>query len=201
MDHDIRDHDIQDIQDIDEGMTADMAEGVDPLVVGVRDRWAEQGLAGGPWPFMAVCAVGRLNQLLTKALDVELKRLDLTRTGYFLLTTLALSTRGQARLSTLGRILLMHPTTVKLTVDQLEAAGLVARAPHPRDRRATLVRITEAGRDRANDVGRALEAPGSALAPFGGLHREVFEALQPARLAGGDVELLNPGGTRGRRGG
>ncbi|NDU71273.1 MarR family transcriptional regulator [Actinomadura sp. DSM 109109] len=175
-----------------------MDDGVDPLVMGVRDRWEGQGLLGEPWPFLAICSVGRLNQLLKKALDVELKRLDLTRTGYFLLTTLALTVHGRARLSTLGRILMMHPTTVKLTVDQLEAAGLVGRNRHPRDRRATLVEITAAGRERANEVSLALEAPGGALAAFDGLHRELFEALQPARLAAGDVELLNPGGENGR---
>ncbi|MFG2091708.1 MULTISPECIES: MarR family winged helix-turn-helix transcriptional regulator [unclassified Spirillospora] len=181
-----------------EDVKPEMDDGVDPLVMGVRDRWEGQGLLGGPWPFMAICAVGRLNQLLTKALDVELKRLDLTRTGYFLLTTLALSTRGRARLSTLGRVLMMHPTTVKLTVDQLEAAGLVTRTPHPRDRRATLVEVTAAGRERVNEVGLALEAPGGALEPFEGMHRDIFEALQPARLAAGDVELLNPGAGRHR---
>ncbi|SFP45327.1 DNA-binding transcriptional regulator, MarR family [Actinomadura madurae] len=175
-----------------------MDDGVDPLVMGVRDRWKDQGLRGDPWPFLAICSVGRLNQLLTKALDIELKRLDLTRTGYFLLTTLALSVNGRARLSTLGRILMMHPTTVKLTVDQLEAAGLVGRARHPRDRRATLVEITDAGRERANEVSLALEAPGGALAAFDGMHRDLFEALQPARLAAGDVELLNPGQGQGR---
>ncbi|MFA1551934.1 MarR family winged helix-turn-helix transcriptional regulator [Actinomadura chokoriensis] len=173
--------------------TDDMNGGADPLVMGVRDRWAEQGLQGEPWPFMAICAVGRLNQLLKKALDIELKRLDLTRTGYFLLTTLALTPNGGSRLSTLGRDLMMHPTTVKLTADQLEAAGLVGRTRHPRDRRATLVKITPAGLARVNEVAAALEAPGGALAPFGGTHREVFEALQPARLAAGDVEPLTPG--------
>src|SRR5690606_41835410 len=104
----------------------------------------------GPWPFLAICAVGRLNQLLNRSLDAELKRLDLTRTGYFLLTTLALLGNGRARLSTLGRFLMMHPTTVKLTADQLETAGLVTRARHPRDRPATLVPITPAGRDLRN---------------------------------------------------
>jgi DNA-binding MarR family transcriptional regulator len=176
-----------------------MDDSVDPLVMGVRDRWEDQGLLGDPWQFLAICSVGRLNQLLKKALDVELKRLDITQTGYYLLTTLALTVHGRARLSTLGRILMMHPTTVKLTVDQLEAVGLVRRTPHPRDRRATLVEVTEAGRERANEVSLALEAPGSALAAFDGMHRELFEALQPARLAAGDVELLNPGGERARR--
>ncbi|CNE84322.1 transcriptional regulator [Mycobacterium tuberculosis] len=167
---------------------ADSGDGADPLVIGVRDQWDAHGLQGEPWPFMAICSVARLHQLLKKALDDELKRLDLTRTGYFLLTALALTSRGSARLSTLGRFLMMHPTTVKLTVDQLEAAGFVGRTRHPRDRRAILVEITPDGRQRVNEVGAALEAPGSAFAPFGGMHRELFEALQPARLAAGDVE-------------
>jgi DNA-binding MarR family transcriptional regulator len=164
-------------------------DGVDPLVTGIRDRWAGQGMAGGPWPFMAITSVERLHQMLKKALDTELKRLGLSRTGYFLLTTLALTGNGNARLSTLGRILMMHPTTVKLTVDQLEAGGLVERARHPHDRRATLVQITAAGREQVNAANLALESPGGAFAAFGGLHRDLFEALQPARLAAGDLEL------------
>ncbi|QXJ26469.1 MarR family transcriptional regulator [Actinomadura graeca] len=138
---------------------------------------------------MAICSVGRLQQLLKKGLDAELERLGLGRTGYFLLTTLALTANGHARLSTLARILMMHPTTVKLTVDQLEAAGLVTRARHPRDRRATLVAITPGGRERAGAANEALEAPDGALAGLGGMYRALFEALQPARLAAGDVEL------------
>src|SRR5690606_3763391 len=61
----------------------------------------------------------------------------------------------------------------------------------PRDRRATLVQITPAGVDRVNEVSLALESPGGELAVFDGMHREIFEALQPARLAAGDVERLN----------
>ncbi|HEY8480401.1 MAG TPA: MarR family transcriptional regulator [Spirillospora sp.] len=184
--------------DHDAGMGAEDArdDAIDPLVIGVRDRWEAQGLLGGPWPFMAICSVGRLNQLLKKALESELKRFDLTRTGYFLLTTLALTPHDRARLSALGRILMVHPTTVTLTVDQLEDAGLVTRTRHPNDRRATLVEITAAGRDLVNQVSLALEAPRGELAVFAGMHRDIFEALQPARLAAGDVELLDPG--RGR---
>ncbi|MFG2003751.1 MarR family winged helix-turn-helix transcriptional regulator [Spirillospora sp. NPDC048911] len=162
---------------------------VDPLVAGIHDRWEGQGLPGEPWAFMAIGSLSRLNQFVKKALDTELKKLELSRTGYFLLTTLALTTNGRARLSSLGRILMMHPTSVKLTVDQLEAAGLVTRARHPRDRRATLVQITDAGLDRAGAVNKALEAPDGALAALADMHESIFDALQPARLAIGDHEL------------
>ncbi|MEU5877744.1 MarR family transcriptional regulator [Spirillospora sp. NPDC047279] len=162
---------------------------VDPLVAGIHDRWDGQGMPGEPWAFMAVCSISRLHQFVKKALDAELKKLDLSRPGYFLLTTLALTTNGRARLSSLGRILMVHPTSVKLTVDQLEAAGLVTRTPHPRDRRATLVQITDAGRDLAGAVNLALEAPEGALAALGAMHEEIFGALQPARLAIGDHDF------------
>ncbi|WP_067912858.1 MarR family winged helix-turn-helix transcriptional regulator [Actinomadura rubrobrunea] len=162
----------------------------DPLVSGVQERWAERGLPGTPWPFMAMCSVARLHHLLTKALEAELERLDLGRTGYFLLTMLALTAEGRARLGTLSRLMMIHPTTVKLAVDQLEAAGLVSRRPHPTDRRATLVFITETGRERAAAANRALESPDGALGAFAGRHREIFEALQPARLAAGDAEMV-----------
>jgi DNA-binding MarR family transcriptional regulator len=140
---------------------------------------------------MTMCAVARLNQLLQKALESELKRLDLTRTGYFLLTTLALTSDGQASLSTLSRLVMLHPTSVKLTVDQLEAGGLVARLPHPSDRRATLVRITDEGRERAGAVNQALESPDGPMGSFTGFHQDVFEALQPVRRAAGDLNELD----------
>ncbi|MBW8486676.1 MarR family transcriptional regulator [Actinomadura sp. PM05-2] len=146
-------------------------------------------MAGGPWPFMAMCSIGRLHSVLKKALDVELKKADLSRTGYFLLTTLALTGEGSARLSTLSRFLMMHPTSVKLTADQLERDGLVTLLPHPHDRRATLVRITGDGRTRAAAVNEALESPSGPLGALDGIHRSVFEALQPVRLAVGDLDL------------
>ncbi|WP_433334166.1 MarR family winged helix-turn-helix transcriptional regulator [Spirillospora sp. CA-294931] len=159
---------------------------VDPLVTGVHDRWEEHGLPGAPWAFMALCSLGRLQHVLSKALETELKKHGLGRTGYFLLTTLALTDSGHARLSTLGRMLLIHPTSVKLTVDQLETAGLVERRRHPSDGRATLVAITDEGRRRAADANASLESSDSELARLAGMHEELFEALQPARMAVGD---------------
>ncbi|MEV5823976.1 MarR family transcriptional regulator [Spirillospora sp. NPDC052242] len=168
------------------------SDGVDPLVTGIKDRWDGLGLRGDPGPFMAICSVGRLNQLLKKALEEELGRFDLGRTGYAVLTTLALIRSGQAGLSTLGRWLMVHPTTVTLTVDQLRADGLVERIKHPRDRRAALVRITAKGRERVNEANLALEAPGSPLAGLAGAgHDGLFEALEAARIAVGDLEFFD----------
>lgn len=40
----------------------------------------------------------------------------------------------------------VHPTSVTNAVDRLEKAGLVRRTPHPSDRRATLIELTDEGR-------------------------------------------------------
>jgi DNA-binding MarR family transcriptional regulator len=49
------------------------------------------------------------------------------------------------RLSELAAKLGIVPRSATSVVDDLEAAGLVARQPDPHDRRATLVTLTEAG--------------------------------------------------------
>jgi DNA-binding MarR family transcriptional regulator len=48
-------------------------------------------------------------------------------------------------------------------VGDLEQRGLVTREPHPRDRRAKLVRATDAGRREAARANRILDAPPAAL--------------------------------------
>jgi DNA-binding MarR family transcriptional regulator len=162
----------------------------DPLVTGALERWERQGLTAEPWPFLAICSVSRLQQILTKALDAELSTFRISRTGYFLLTTLALITGGSARLSTLSRLISVHPTTVKLTIDQLETEGLVARRAHPRDRRTTLVEITESGLQCARATNEALTQPKTApLDEMSELYEDLFRALQPVRTAAGDTDL------------
>jgi DNA-binding MarR family transcriptional regulator len=154
----------------------------------VHTRWADQGMGGEPWPFLAICSLSRLHQIVARALDDRLKSLELSRTGYFLLTTLALMNGGRALLSALGRLVMIHPTTVKLTVDQLERSGLVVRERHPRDRRATVVRITPLGLERARAANALLEnAEEGALGELTGRYEELFGALRDARMAAGDT--------------
>jgi DNA-binding MarR family transcriptional regulator len=52
----------------------------------------------------------------------------------------------------------VHPTSITNAVDRLEAAALVTRSPHPTDGRATLVRITDAGREAATAATAVLNA-------------------------------------------
>jgi DNA-binding MarR family transcriptional regulator len=64
-------------------------------------------------------------------------------------------------------------------VDALEAAGLVARRPHPTDRRATLVSLTT----RGSATAKAWEAASGKLAGL------LFEGLEAADLRRFDATL------------
>ena len=81
--------------------------------------------------------------LLTDGMERDLAQRGLSRARAELLWRLrARSPMTQRELS---QELRCTPRNVTDLVDALEAAGLVARGPHPTDRRATLVRLTDPG--------------------------------------------------------
>ena len=56
-----------------------------------------------------------------------------------------LQCEGPSKMNELSTVLDVTPRNVTKLVDGLEAEGLVARHPHPSDRRATLVSLTDRG--------------------------------------------------------
>jgi DNA-binding MarR family transcriptional regulator len=66
-----------------------------------------------------------------------------------------LSTHGGVRSSELAQHLRIAPRSATEVVDALVAKGLVERSPDPGDRRATLVSLTEHGRELSEEVRRA----------------------------------------------
>ncbi|WFB10173.1 MarR family winged helix-turn-helix transcriptional regulator [Streptomyces sp. LX-29] len=62
---------------------------------------------------------------------------------------------GPQRQSELIKLLDLDPSTVSRMVQRLEQAGFVCRAPDPADRRAALVRTTEAGEALRAEVAAA----------------------------------------------
>jgi DNA-binding MarR family transcriptional regulator len=157
----------------------------------VKHYWSREGLEGGE-SFMAMSSLLRLHQLMTEEIERELKPLQLNMTSYLLLMTLVLSERGSRLLSRLAWNLLIHPTTVTLTVDRLEARELVIRSPHPTDRRATYVSITRSGRtlarqatDRLREINFGLPGVDPARAT------KMVELLAPVREAAGDTDKVH----------
>lgn len=85
------------------------------------------------------------------ALGAAIERYAVTGTGYDpttvdLLVRLELAPEQRMRAVELCRALQLSPSHISRMLDRAEEAGLVARGPDPRDRRANLVTISENGR-------------------------------------------------------
>lgn len=97
----------------------------------------------------------------------------LTLPQYALLNQIAAS--GPLPMSEAGLRLYVSKPAVTSLVDRLEAAGYLARRPHPRDRRITLLEIQPRGRKLvANTQGSLFRV---LLLTLGGLRPEEREAI------------------------
>lgn len=133
-------------------------------------------------------------ELLPGALDSQLRRdAGLTHFDYSVLAILSEApgrTVGMTELSTHTSSTLPRLSNV---VKRLVDRGLVERVPSPTDRRATNVRLTDAGREKM-----VASAPGHVDA----VREYVFDALTPeqvdrlSEIAGTVLERLDPTGAK-----
>jgi DNA-binding MarR family transcriptional regulator len=106
--------------------------------------------------------------------------------------------RGPLTQRELSQALNVTPRNVTGLVDALEATGFVVRAPHPTDRRATLITLTEQGRKSASV--RDGEYQGFAASMFGDVPPDQLELFIDvvdhvlARLRAGDSGPAPAGG-------
>jgi DNA-binding MarR family transcriptional regulator len=72
----------------------------------------------------------------------------------------------------------VSPRTVTDLIDGLEARGLVARGPHPSDRRVTLLHLTEAGtRELGAANTRAEQVAATAISALDQHEQQILRAL------------------------
>ncbi|WP_024802469.1 MarR family winged helix-turn-helix transcriptional regulator [Nocardia sp. BMG51109] len=118
---------------------------LDPIGEAHR-QWTEHGWGDVADGMATVTSLVRAQQIVMARVDEALRPSGLTFSRYELLMLLSFSKRGSLPMALASARLQVHPTSVTNTVDRLEAAHLVRRVPHPSDRRATLIEITDAGR-------------------------------------------------------
>lgn len=160
---------------------------IDP-VDWAKHYWEQQGLDGDEQRFLALTSLLRYQRIVADSVDTELKTHGLNMTDYLLLMTLQLSETGTRLISSLARNLLVHATTATLATDRLEQRALLERSPHPTDRRAICITITELGRATANKATRALT--GIDFGMSGSTPEDVAQlraALTAMRRAAGDA--------------
>ena len=153
------------------------------------------------WPehadhMAAVTSVMRAQQLLLSRIEAVLKPYALTFAAYEALRLLAFTRAGTLPMGKMGTRLMVHPASVTNVIGRLERRGLVGRGPSPDDRRVVLARITDAGRELAEEATRALNEAGFGVAGLPAAQAaEITTALRRVRLATGD---LGQGGGEGQ---
>lgn len=156
----------------------------DPIMR-AAELWDER--IGPARTMAAVTSVMRVQQILLSAVDGALRPHGLTFARYEALVLLTFARTGRLPMRVMGERLQLHPTSVTNIVDRLQADGLVRRVPHPTDRRATLVEITDAGgalRERATTSVTAIDFGLGGLSPE--QEKQLTDLLGQVRHAAGD---------------
>lgn len=103
------------------------------------------GPADQPHATAAVLAIFKTSSWLLSEVNPVFGEYGITATRFDALEALSRCSAG-ARPAELRDMLHLPAQTITGVLDQLQAAGLVRRSPHPSDRRSTMVELTEAGR-------------------------------------------------------
>ncbi|WP_372791332.1 MarR family winged helix-turn-helix transcriptional regulator, partial [Paraconexibacter sp.] len=131
-----------------------MSLSIDPIAE-ARRHWAERWGEDPARSMAAITSIVRAQQLLLSRYDELLKPFGITFARYEALMLLLFTRAGELPVGKIGERLQVHRSSVTNAVDKLAADGLVQRVPHPTDGRASLIRITDRGRDvarRATEV-------------------------------------------------
>jgi DNA-binding MarR family transcriptional regulator len=98
--------------------------------------------------------LSRASYVLTTELTAALAGVGLTpRTHPVLVTAMS----GEHTQIELARLVGLDKTTMVVTLDELERAGLAERRPSPTDRRARVVAVTEAGAAKVREADAILQ--------------------------------------------
>jgi DNA-binding MarR family transcriptional regulator len=100
-------------------------------------------------------AFGEVARRLRAASMAAFAAYDVTPSQVRTIRVLSALEGGGVRSSELAQHLRITPRSVTEVVDALEAKGLASRSPDPSDRRATLVSLTDRGRELSEEVRQA----------------------------------------------
>lgn len=152
---------------------------------------------GWPEPLFigAASSIARAAEIVRMTTEEVMKPYGITQTRHELLTLLFLARTGELPMGKIGSRLFIHPTSVTSAVDGLERLGYVERVAHPVDRRTTLARITDAGRDLVKTTRPAVTDTRYGLGVLSDdeLH-ELVRLLRKVRYAYGD--FVDPDGSQ-----
>lgn len=114
---------------------------------------------------------------LSSELIAALSPVGVSPRGYHVLTA---ALTGEHTQTELAQLVGLDKTTMVVTIDELEAAGLAKRLPSSHDRRARVIRVTEAGERKVAEAREVID----------GVQDDVLSSL-PARERTGLLDALN----------
>jgi MarR family transcriptional regulator for hemolysin len=98
--------------------------------------------------------LSRASHSLTTELTAALEGSGISPRGH---AVLAAATSGEHTQTDLARLVGIDKTTMMVTLDELEAGGLVERRPLSTDRRARVIAVTKAGQKRLREVEKVFD--------------------------------------------
>lgn len=159
---------------------------LDPIAE-ARRHWEARWASEPARAMAAITSIMRSQQLLLARYDELLKPFRLTFPRYEALMLLSFTREGELPIGKMGERLQVHRSSVTNVVEKLVADGLAERIPHPTDGRATLVRITDAGRAVGSAATEVLNREHFGLGALGGEDQEVLiRVLRTLRADVGD---------------
>jgi DNA-binding MarR family transcriptional regulator len=133
-----------------------------------------QSTAETTQPFSAdLCwLLSRASYTLTTELTAAFEDLGLSPRAHSVLAT---AMTGELTQGEIARTVGLDKTTMVVTLDELEAAGLAERRPSPNDRRARVIAVTPAGRRKVREAEAIAErVRADVLSALSEGEREVF---------------------------
>jgi MarR family transcriptional regulator for hemolysin len=98
--------------------------------------------------------LSRASHALMTELTVALEDHGISPRDHAVLVT---AMTGEFTQTQVARMVGLDKTTMVVTVDELEAAGLAERCPSSTDRRARVIRVTEAGEEKLREAEKVLD--------------------------------------------
>lgn len=98
--------------------------------------------------------LSRASHALNTELTVALEDVGISPRAHSVLAT---AMTGELTQSEIARVVGLDKTTMVVTVDELEAAGLAERRPSATDRRARVIGVTDAGAEKVREADEVLD--------------------------------------------
>jgi MarR family transcriptional regulator, transcriptional regulator for hemolysin len=116
--------------------------------------------------------LSRASHGLTTELTAAMEGLGISPRAHSVLAT---ALTGEYTQGEIARIVGLDKTTMVVTVDELEAAGLAERRPSSNDRRARVIAVTSSGKRKVREADRVLDrVRGEVLAELAPDDRDAF---------------------------